>query len=185
MSIPLLQDRVAGADVLPPYIWKQAKGEAATGGDVGLVAGKILHFGKAQSAAAFESPQALESFGAISRFTKLDSALRLLQAELESDQFGPVRPSPSSVTTVKQVLLPLVQGGVGFPEVLDVGTDHDGAIRVVWENGPRFLELVAPCEDDAAAYFYYSEGDQFGLQKDLTADRVRRRFNWLCDARSI
>lgn len=58
-----------------------------------------------------------------------------------------------------------MEGGVGFPEALDVGTDHDGAIRVVWENGPRFLELVAPCEDDAAAYFYYSEGDQFGLQK--------------------
>jgi hypothetical protein len=171
MSAPVtLQDRVA---------W-----ETASGGDTRLVSEKILlsRIARPPSSAGFESLQPLESFEALSRFSKLDNELRSLQREPESDEFGLVRPSAASVKRVKEALFPLVQRGVGFPETRDVGTDHDGAIRVVWENGPRFLELVAPCEDDAAAYFYYSEGDQFGLQKDLTADMVRRRFNWLYGA---
>jgi hypothetical protein len=184
MSIPL-QDRVAGADVLPPYVWRNPEGEAVAGGDARLVSEKIILLGIAlpRPAPGFELLQLLESSEALSRFSKLDSALRSLQSEPESDEFGPMRPSATSVARVKEVLFPLVQRGVGFPETLDVGADHDGAVRVVWENGPRFLELVAPYEDDAAAYFYYSEGDQFGLQRDLTADTVRRRFNWLSGAR--
>ena len=183
MSAPVaLQDKIAGADVLPPYVWRMAVGETAPGGDTRLVSEKISRIARPPSSAGFESLQPLESFKVLSRFSKLDNELRSLQREPESDEFGLVRPSSASVARVKEALFPLVQRGVEFPETRDVGTDHDGAIRVVWENGPRFLELVAPCEDDAAAYFYYSEGDQFGLQKDLTADMVRRRFNWLYGA---
>lgn len=97
----------------------------------------------------------------------------------ESDEFGPVRPSSASLSRVTAVLLSLVERGLSLPDALDVGTDHDGAIRIVWENGPRFLELVA---DDAVAYLYYSHGAQYGIQRDLTFSALRQLFNWLDNA---
>lgn len=185
MSQPgAMLDGPSEAFLWPPYVWKTDKGRAATGGDAGLVSEKIamFRFAQASPSTRFGRPQ-LESSEALDHFSKLESALRSLLYQPEADEFGLVRPSSSSVALVKGVLFPLIQRGVSFPETLDVGTDHDGAIRVVWENGPRFLELVAPYEDDAAAYFYYSDGDQFGLQRDLTVDSVRRQFTWLSGAR--
>jgi hypothetical protein len=181
MSLPSpMPDGPSEAFLWPPYVWKTNKGRAATGGDAGLVSEKIAMFGFAQTSPStrFGRPQ-LETSEALDHFSKLEIALRSLRYEPEADEFGLVRPSSSSVARVKEVLFPLVQRGISFPEALDVGTDHDGAIRVVWEDGPRFLELVAPYEDHAEAYFYYSEGAQFGLQRDLKTDTVRRIFDWL------
>jgi hypothetical protein len=129
-------------------------------------------------------PMPREAFGpahaldALASFSRLDGALSRLLNAPESDEFGRVRPAPASIKRATNALFPLVQHGFRFPEAVDVGADHDGALRIVWENGPRFLELVVPYEQDAAAYFYYSQGDQYNLQRDLTLDALRERFNW-------
>ncbi len=115
----------------------------------------------------------------LAKFSKITDALRHLLEAPESDEFGPVRPTSQSIEITKQTLFPLVQQGFRLPEAIDIGTDHDGDLRIVWENGPRFLELVVPYEHDAAPYFYYSYGDQYNLQRDLTLPALRERFNWL------
>jgi hypothetical protein len=120
-----------------------------------------------------------ETSATLASFGKLDDAFRDLLDAPEADEFGPVRPTTRSVEVARQTLFPLVQRRFRLPEPVNIGTDHDGDLRIVWENGPRALELVVPYEPDAAPYFYYSHGDQYNLQRDLSFEAVGGHFNWL------
>ena len=176
----LVLDRSAGADLLPAYLGQTSKGERTSGGDMERLAQLMSRIvPRSVSAIELEEPPALETSGALARFSKLVDDLKHLLKAPENDEFGPLRPSRSSFSTAISILFPFVQRGFEIPEALDVGTDHDGAIRLLWENGPRTLELVIPYERDAAAYFYHSDGDHYNLQQDLTVTALRRRFNWL------
>jgi hypothetical protein len=148
------------------------EGERAASDDAYFLAKKFLAY-KSTAEPEPATSQALASFSAI------DIELRRLLSAPPADDFGPVRPTSASVTCAKATLFPLVQRGFGFPEAVDVGTDHDGGLRLVWENGPRFLELVVPRENHAAPYLYYSEDQQYNLQRDLAFGALRDRFNWL------
>jgi hypothetical protein len=174
VSVAVL-DRGIGADAVPPYVGETANGESATGRDTDLLARKIVRFG----IAGWEYVSEVERSGALARFSKFAAAVRDLLKAPARDDLGPIRASKTSVTHAISILFPLVQVGFKLPEPLDIGTDHDGAIRVTWENGPRFLELVVPYEANVAAYLYYSEGDHYDLERTLASDALRRRFNWL------
>ena len=129
---------------------------------------------------ANETPITEETSAALVGFNDVKREIRLLlNLEEEGDDFGPVRPTVGSVEVATKTLFHLVEAGFTVPPVKDAGTDHDGALRLAWESGPRFLELVVPRENHAAPYFYYSEGDQYNLQRDLTIGAVCERFNWL------
>jgi hypothetical protein len=170
---------------LPPYVGENMHGQRVPSGNTNFLADKIVHYmilpTEARGHSGFTFPVELESptLEAIASFSKLSGALRELLDGPVSDEFGPVRPATASVELATTTLFPLVKGGFSFPEAVDVGTDHDGAVRIVWENGPRFLELVVPYDRNAGAYFYYSSGDQYNLQHDLAVDAVRERFRWL------
>lgn len=120
-----------------------------------------------------------QTSAALSGFSSVEREFRRLRNLEETDEFGPIRPSVESIEVARRILFQLVQAGLAVPSVTDAGTDHDGALRLAWENGPRFLELVVPPENHAAPYLYYSQGDQFDLQRDLAFSAVRERFNWL------
>jgi hypothetical protein len=120
-----------------------------------------------------------QTSAALAGFSGVEQEIRQLLESEEADEFGPVRPTDNSVELARKTLFQLVQAGFEVPPVRDAGTDHDGALRLEWQNGPRFLELVVPRENHAAAYLYYSQGDQYNLQRDLTFNALRERFNWL------
>jgi len=120
-----------------------------------------------------------DSSEALAQFSRITAALTDLLSLPETDELGLVRPARTSIESAQLTLFPLVQAGFVIPTPLDIGTDHDGAIRIVWENGPRSLELVVPYESDASAYFYHSEGDRYDLQRDLSMDATRKLLNWV------
>ncbi len=185
MSQPI----AANANVLeelPSYLGENMHGQRVLSGNTNFLADEMMQYiirpAEARKRANFAWEVALlkpQTSEAVSSFSKLDAALRQLLDSPVADEFGPVRPAAASIERATKTLFPFVQRGFSFPEPVDVGTDHDGAVRIVWENGPRFLELVVPYEHNAAAYFYYSSGDQYNLQRDLTVDAVRERFTWL------
>jgi hypothetical protein len=118
-----------------------------------------------------------ETSAALAGFSWVEQEIRRLLELEEADEFGPFRPTDESVELARKILFRLVQAGFEVPLMRDAGTDHDGALRLEWEHGPKFLELVVPRENQA--YFYYSQGDQYSLQRDLTLGAVRDRFKWL------
>jgi hypothetical protein len=120
-----------------------------------------------------------ETSPALAGFSGVERQIRQLLKSEEADEFGPVRPTDDSIEVARKTLFQLVQAGFAVPPLRDAGTDHDGALRLEWQNGPRFLELVVPRENHAAAYLYYSQGDQYNLQRDLAFEAVYERFNWL------
>jgi hypothetical protein len=132
-----------------------------------------------QERPAAERPILPETSAALAGFSGVEREIRQLLNLEEIDEFGPVRPTANSVELAKKIIFQLVQAGLEVPPLQDAGTDHDGTLRLAWENGPRFLELVVPRENHAAAYLYYSQGDQYNLQRDLTFNAVCERFNWL------
>ncbi len=120
-----------------------------------------------------------DSVGSVANFSLLTGSMRKLRELAESDDFGALRASPRSIKLATQILFPLIERGLPFPAAVDVSTDHDGELRIVWENGPRFLELVVPREVDEAPYFYYSQGKEYDLQRDMALGPVLARFQWL------
>jgi hypothetical protein len=164
---------------VPTYVGKTTKGQILPGSDVDFLAERLIRYKPATGAgetAVATSPLEAE---ALASFSRLTSVLRQLLSCPEFDEFGPVRPARGSVDRASHTLFSLVQRGFSLPDAVDIGTDHDGAIRIVWENGPRFLELIVPYELDAAAYFYYSQGDEYNLERGLTPEALRQRFSWL------
>lgn len=169
MSWPVTGSGAAAIETRPAYVEHCQ--------DAAMIAARLSLYKPSQPAT--ESGIMPQTSAALERFSTLEHQLRLLMNSVESDEFGPVRPTPESVGVARKALFQLVQAGFGLPPAVETGTDHDGALRLVWENGPRFLELVVPREDHAAAYFYYSQGDEYNLQRDLSLDGLRQRFNWL------
>lgn len=117
------------------------------------------------------------SVGTLANFSTLTASLQKLQQDNVDDESA--KAAPESVSFAMRALFPLVQSGFVLPESADVSVDQDRELRIVWENGPRFLELVVPPEADASAYIYYSQGNDYHLQRDLALDAILERFNWL------
>jgi hypothetical protein len=175
----LVLDGGYAANLLHPYLGQTRTGKRTTGKDVEHAA-HLTEFLRLVSSTTVTSDEPTpEISDLLTRFSKLVDGLRRLLQAPESDDFGLVRPSQSSVAKASAILFPLVQRRFSIPEPFDIGTDHDGAIRMTWENGPRSLELVVPYERDAAAYFYYSDADHYGMEEDLTPTGTSNRFEWL------
>jgi hypothetical protein len=183
MSAPVPAVGIGQIDILPAYLGETPHGERVLGGDTDFLADMLIRHLIVEAVKPAQAPSetvSRETSKALASFSKLDNALRQLLDAPESDEFGLKRPTRASIKLAKKTLFPLVQRGFGFPEAVDVGTDHDGAIRIVWENGPRFLELIVPREGDADAYFYYSDEDHYAFERDLKLAALRERFKWLC-----
>ena len=171
MSCPVPASGPPVIDARPAYV--EYRRDAAL---IAQLFGSYIRTIQAQSA---ETPIMPQTFAALAGFSGIEREIRQLLQSEEADEFGPVRPTDDSVKFARKTLFQLVQAGFEIPPLRDAGTDHDGDLRLEWEHGPRFLELVVPRENHTAAYFYYSQGDHYGLQRDLTSGAVCERFNWL------
>jgi hypothetical protein len=182
MSVPVPSQAARIIDVPSVYVLPGTGNGRPLGHETDLidkVIGYMRQFTRLEYPTKANVILAPETSESLERFSRLTDALWHLLKSPESDEFGPIRPTSESVELAINALFPLVQHRFKLPEAVDVGTDHDGGLRIVWENGPRFLELIVPYEHDAAAYFYYSNGDQYDLQRDLTVFALQARFNWL------
>lgn len=172
MSCPMPASGPPVIDVPPAYVEHRS--------DASLIAqlydGWYSQAVQAQPAA--ETAIMPETFAALASFTGMEREIRRLLDLEEDDEFGPVRPTAESVEVARKTLFQLAQAGFEIPRVRDAGTDHDGGLRLAWERGPKFLELVVP-RGEHAAYFYYSQGEHYSLEHDLTPGAVCERFSWL------
>jgi hypothetical protein len=166
--MPFAASLQVSLDTPVAYVGETTSGQGDIGSQIAFLTKK-----------AFCERSGLAGESSASWFSRLRSDIDQLLRAPQEDEFGLVRPSQSAVSEVTKILFPLAQGGVEIPAAADVGTDHDGDIRIVWENGPRFLELVVPYDNAAAGYFYHSEGDHYDLQRDFSLRAVRSRFAWL------
>ncbi len=170
MSCPMPASGPPVIDAPPTYVEYRK--------DAALIARLFNSYGLAiQECPAVEiMPQ---TSAALAGFSAVEQEMRLLLNLEEADEFGPVRPADYSIGVARKTLFQLVRAGLKVPPVREAGTDHDGALRLAWESGPRFLELVVPRERHVAPYLYYSQGDQYNLQRDLSFGPVCERFSWL------
>lgn len=174
MSVATLA-KPQGELLLPSYLGRTPTGERATGKDTDLLAHKLIAYkDQATPRRAVDEDSPI-----LKPFSRLAATLTSMAQGPPEDVFGRVAPSRKSVDSAIGMMFPLVQYGYQIPEPIDVDTDHDGGIRIVWENNTRFLELVVPYESNAAAYLYHSEGDNFSLDRDLKPQTLRKRFDWL------
>ena len=108
--------------------------------------------------------------------------LELLRKAPEEDDFGRIRPSEAAIEAASEAVRKMSKTPGGLPSPADVSTDRDGAIRILWENEDRALELVCPFDSSQRPYFYYAEGREYTLAHDLSVYRLGRLLAWLAGA---
>jgi hypothetical protein len=170
--VSLTANPVLGYDIsrLPPYLGVKDDRSLTTGPDSKFIAQMILNVRNPQGLPKFDFAPIVK-YGEIER--QLDG---LLRAE-EHDDFGLVRPSLSAVHRVLRLLLRIAASGYVIQSPEDVGTDHDGNVRISWRVGRRFLELVAPFADEENPYIYHSEDSSFNVEPANT-ELLRNWLTW-------
>lgn len=111
--------------------------------------------------------------------TSIQRQLDALKAMPEADDLGRIRPSPHGIRTSNELLFRMAQLETRIEAPADVCTDHDGAIRIVWEKDERTVELVVPFEATGRPYIYFAEGPQYRIAHDLSIYRLGRLHAWL------
>lgn len=127
------------------------------------------------SLAELRSSSRPSSFG----YSETLRQIEVLAGDQERDSLGQIRPSETGVAAARETLFRMLKSAVEIPVPVDVGTDRDGDIRVLWEDGSRALELVCPYEPDQRSYIYYSEGTEYAIAFDLSVYRLGRLLAWL------
>jgi len=112
-------------------------------------------------------------------YSDLKWQLAALRNAPEDDDLGRIRPSDAAIEAASDVAFRMMKSAAGMPSPVEVSTDRDGAVRVLWENDNRALELVCPFEPGQRPYLYYSEGDRYSIAYDLSADRLGYLVAWM------
>jgi hypothetical protein len=106
-----------------------------------------------------------------------------LAFEDKEDSFGPIRPSFVAFGRCIKLILELASIG-GLLEPSDIGTDHNGDIRISWKKEDREAELVFPFDDqplqDTLIYYYvyYSSNKTYGIEGNPTALKLSEWIQW-------
>ena len=57
--------------------------------------------------------------------------------------------------------------------------DGEGGIRMEWINGTRELGLICPASESREPYLYHEDGDEYGIDEQLTDSVLNERLSWL------
>lgn len=153
---------------IPSYVGLAEDGgnELIIGTDLGKVIESIRKAVKQKTSrrAGGQWEEGLESFRV---YGSIQRQLEDLLSAPEIDDFGKVRPAESAVRLAKNRLFKMAEGRI-LPIPEDISTDSEGAIRISWRNGGRFLELVFPYETNLRPFIYYSEQTLFDISEDMS-----------------
>jgi hypothetical protein len=115
----------------------------------------------------------------LASYSEIRRQLEGLRNAPEADEFGRVRPSDAAIAAATRLTYAIVQAGLEMPMIEDVSTDSDGAIRILWEEGGRRLELVCPFNPSQRPYWYHSDLRTYAVEYDHSPEAVRALVNWL------
>ncbi len=97
----------------------------------------------------------------------------------DSDELGRLGPSDYGTAAAGEIAFRMLESGARLLLPSDISFDRDGAVRIVWEQGDKTLELVCPYEQSQRPYLFYSNDDQHGIAHDLSKTRLNRLLSWL------
>ena len=168
---------------LPSYLGIRATTDEVigVGGDsLGVIDAllQIIGYDRALSSGILSTADPQKGWPSLS-YSRVLQQVKALCAAPEEDELGRIRPSDTAVQAARDVAFRMLRLPSGLPEPIDVSTDRDGAIRILWENGTRSLELICPFEPGQKPYLYYSENGQYSIEYDLSDYRLVRLLAWL------
>jgi hypothetical protein len=130
-----------------------------------------------------QGPRHVEDYSGPYRFVR--DQINLFKLLPEADDLGRIRPSQYAIEAATQSVFKILEAFDGLPLPSDVSTDRDGAFRIVWENGPRSLELVCQFEEGQRPYIYFSDESEYRITHDFSSQRLARLFGWLKGRASV
>jgi hypothetical protein len=66
-------------------------------------------------------------------------------------------------------------------DATDVYSDPDGAIRLLWTQDDRSVELVFPSIDEEAPHLYHSDRNNFGVEEQPSPEAALKWIIWVLD----
>ncbi|MEH1979307.1 MAG: hypothetical protein V7L27_08575 [Nostoc sp.] len=107
-----------------------------------------------------------------------------LLEEDETDEYGILQPSQSAFKLAMRLVVDAYDTmGDRFPKA-SVSTDEQGGIRLTWSKQPPECEvrLVCPASAEQQAYLYHELGDNYAVERDVTASILVQWLEWLNQA---
>lgn len=90
-------------------------------------------------------------------------------------------PTPETVRRALQLLndaRPRVH--TNFPRAT-AATDSAGGVNVIWSSPTKELRLAISARADGAGYIYHEQGDDFAIDRDVSAGNLARWLRWFSD----
>ncbi|KYC43773.1 hypothetical protein WA1_00995 [Scytonema hofmannii PCC 7110] len=107
-----------------------------------------------------------------------------LLEEDETDEYGILQPSQSSFKLAMQLVMDAYEAmGNRFPRA-SASTDEQGGIRLTWskQSPEGEVRLVCPGTAEQQAYLYHEIGDNYAIERDVTASILVQWLEWLNQA---
>jgi hypothetical protein len=97
-----------------------------------------------------------------------------LLEEDETDEYGILQPSQNAFKLAMRLVVDAYEAmGDLFPRA-SVSTDEKGGIRLTWSKQAPDAEvrLVCPADLEQQAYLYHEIGDNYAVERDVTASML-------------
>ncbi|MBA3920728.1 MAG: hypothetical protein H0X31_03055 [Nostocaceae cyanobacterium] len=107
-----------------------------------------------------------------------------LLEEDETDEYGILQPSQSAFKLAMRLVIDTYEAmGDRFPRA-SASTDEQGGIRLTWsKQSPECeIRLVCPADATQQAYLYHELGDNYAVERDVTASILVQWLEWLNQA---
>ncbi len=107
-----------------------------------------------------------------------------LLEEDETDEYGILQPSQSAFKLAMRLVVGAYEAmGDRFPKA-SASTDEEGGIRLTWNKlSPECqVRLVCPASSEQQAYLYHELGDNYAVERDVTASVLVQWLEWLNQA---
>lgn len=104
-----------------------------------------------------------------------------LLEEDESDEYGILQPSQYAFKLAMRLVVDAYEAmGDSFPRA-STSTDEQGSIRLTWSKPSPESEvrLVCPATSEQKAYLYHELGDNYAIERDVTASILVQWLQWL------
>jgi hypothetical protein len=107
-----------------------------------------------------------------------------LLEEDETDEYGILQPSQSAFKLAMRLVVDAYEAmGDRFPKA-SASTSEEGSIRLTWSKlSPECeVRLVCPATSEQQAYLYHELGDNYAVERDVTASILVQWLEWLNQA---
>ncbi|HEY9833199.1 MAG TPA: hypothetical protein V6D26_21785 [Stenomitos sp.] len=109
-------------------------------------------------------------------FIRLQS---LLEGEEDEDDYGAAKPSVYAYGTALALVSEAARLMSNRFARASASTDEKGGIRLTWTRPEAEVRLVCAHQSDKPTYIYHETGDEYGVERDVSASTLARWLDWL------